>query len=418
MDKKRLLRGAVILLVLLCFLTYATAHERLKGTDTETASILSDTSGEIEEVVLQYSSSLAAEVIPTYKSFLRQIEPDTRIFIVCENAGQVKDIQTILEDWQIRNPQRIKIINAEREITVWARDRFVVKAAKDNLRKRIVVLPSLPRSEGQDRLNDKKVPEIIAKANGENIEARKSDLFFEGGNIVTSDKHLFTGYSTVIDHERDSDEEIISRLEQEFGKKVVVVGSPEESEPDEHIDMYLTPISDRVVLLGDPSLGTKILAEQRNKTVQFQEDLQSAYELLYREDQEDTDAEEILSSYTHVKKQLESMGFKVERIPIVHVDWDKVITYNNVLMETRKGKRIVYMPVYGIKELDTTARKKYESLGFEVRAVDVSKIYKHGGTLRCVTNVLSRRAVQKPEHGEGNEHSDSLQPQNQLQQLP
>jgi len=128
--------------------------------------------------------------------------------------------------------------------------------------------------------------------------------------------------------------------------------------------------------------------------------------------------DEVLRSYERVKKQLEAKGLKVERIPIVHDEYYCTITYNNVLMEVRDNKRIVYMPVYGIEKLDAIATKKYESLGFEVRPVDVSRIYKHGGTLRCITNVLARRSVENPNQKERDEHRDSVQSKEQLQQLP
>ncbi len=420
MRRLRLLQSITCFSVLLCFLTYAVAEGSEKNAANTSESILSDTSGEIEEVVLQYSSSLGVEILPTYKSFLKQIESDTVVYVVCENADQVRTFRIMLENWGILNSERFKVTNAGREITVWARDRFVVKSTKDNLRKRIVVLPNLPRSECNDRLNDKQVPVIIAEANGTSVEARESRLFFEGGNIVTSDKYLFTGYSTVMDPKLPSDDDVIRLLGDEFGRKVIVVGTLNTPEPNGHIDMYLTPISDKVVLLGDPTLAKNILVpeceEHEAEETQLVEE-ESSEEDYYLE-KESVPTEEVLRSYDLVKKQLERKGFKVERIPIVHDEHGCAITYNNVLMEARNGKRIVYMPVYGIEKLDAVATKKFQSLGFEVRPVDVSRIYRFGGTLRCVTNVLARRTVQNSKREERHEHLDSVQPEDRLRQLP
>jgi N-dimethylarginine dimethylaminohydrolase len=408
--KQRLLGVAASLAVLLCAAGWAGAQEIAKDSEEEAESLLSDTSGEIEEVVLQYSASLASEVIPTYRSFLQQLDENAVVHVVCESSVQVDAFRVMLDNWQIRNTARFKVVNANKEITVWARDRFVVKTAKDNMRRRIVVLPSLPQAECSDRVNDKEVPEIIAKSSGEEIETRQSFLFFEGGNLVTSDTHLFTGHLTLADPKLGSQEEALRRLEQEFGKKVIVIGSEKTPEPDYHIDMYLTPIDDKTVLLGDPALAEKMLAEKDSGAQEAPQDTQDSPERRSHE--------KLLESYAHAKRQLEEKGFKVERVPILHDEKGYTITYNNVLMEVRNGKRVVYMPAYGVKELDSAAAKKYESLGFEVRPVDVAEIYRFGGTLRCVTNVLARRDGKSSAREGTDEDRDSLQPQERLQQLP
>ena len=95
-------------------------------------------------------------------------------------------------------------------------------------------------------------------------------------------------------------------------------------------------------------------------------------------------------SYSRVEAQLIRSGYRVERIPIAYDSFGKVITYNNVLMETRRGRRIVDMPVYDIPHLDAMAASTYEALGFEVRPIQVSEVYPYDGSLRCMTNVLVR----------------------------
>jgi N-dimethylarginine dimethylaminohydrolase len=422
----RRLRFGVLAVVFAFLLILLPARDAAAEDDADAAAVLSDTTGKLDEVVLQYSSSLAAEVLPTYRSFLKQLCRTTVVHVVCETDAQVDAFRQMLEGWRIENMERFKLINADKQITVWARDRFVVKATKDNQRKRLVVLPCLPQSDGEDRLNDKQVPALIAKCTGEAIETRESSLFFEGGNIVTSDGFLFTGHSTLTDSRFSSDEDAIRQLEKEFGKKIVVIGSDEVREPEEHIDMYLTPIDDKTVLLGDPALGKSILAAaKRSKQLENEQPAQDDS----REQSAEPDPQgrvgpvpadngELDSLYASASKQLTKKGFKVERIPILLDEYGYTVTYNNVIMEVRRGKRIVYMPVYGLQELDAAAQKKYESLGFKVKPVDVSKIYRFGGTLRCVTNVLARGEKDAPEQEDSDEHSDNLQSERQLQRLP
>ena len=87
-------------------------------------------------------------------------------------------------------------------------------------------------------------------------------------------------------------------------------------------------------------------------------------------------------------------GYIVHRVPAV-VDplgnW--MITYNNVLMEQRNGRRIVYLPIYRVPRLDFEGISTYSRLGFEVRPIGVSKVYRWGGALRCMVNVTERRAT-------------------------
>ena len=67
------------------------------------------------------------------------------------------------------------------------------------------------------------------------------------------------------------------------------------------------------------------------------------------------------------------------------------LTYLNVILDDRAGKRVVYMPAYeGADELNAAAASAWEKLGFEVRRVDCTNTYKHFGSLRCLVNVLRR----------------------------
>jgi hypothetical protein len=67
------------------------------------------------------------------------------------------------------------------------------------------------------------------------------------------------------------------------------------------------------------------------------------------------------------------------------------LTYNNVLLETVGGRRIVYLPQYGWDALDRTGREIWGKLVDDVTPVSgfaVCAMY--GGSLRCCTKVLIR----------------------------
>ena len=230
------------------------------------------------------------------------------------------------------------------------------------------------------------------------MEMKRSRFFFEGGNIVVSDGYVITGYSTIDALKHMGESSAIRLLEREFGKKVIVVGSEDVTEPHEHVDMYLTPINDSLVLLADPTLAMDLLSEglARPATPSSDPDgtgVRDEYEIEENGTVDLFEADDLIASYWHVKCQLERKGLAVERLPIIHLGEECALTYNNVLMETRAGRRIVYMPVYAVGALDRAAAELYKSLGFEVRPVDVTRIYEYGGTIRCLTNILARKAT-------------------------
>ena len=356
-------------------------------------SLLSDTSGEIEEIVLQYSSLLSEEVLPTYRDLIGQLEQDTTIYIVCEEPSLAEKLGEIIEGWSIIDGDRIVISSIEKEITIWSRDRFFMKSGSSNGGMTTVLLPRIPENRDINRHNDKEVPVVLSLFYGKSMDIQQSALFFEGGNIVTNESRLFTSYSTLLMQGGKSEKEIIELLEKEFGKEVLIVGSMSVPEPLWHIDMYLTPISDSLVLLGEP------IIEKDGLSYGYEEGMLCGLEDTEALLAEYSSRDHIVSflnglklqSYANVESQLIQEGFRVERIPITYDENGNIITYNNVLMETRNNKRIVFMPVYGVPRLDEIATDKYEELGFEVRPIDVSGIYKYDGALRCMTNVLVRR---------------------------
>ena len=81
------------------------------------------------------------------------------------------------------------------------------------------------------------------------------------------------------------------------------------------------------------------------------------------------------------------------RIPIVPGrDGRTYVTYLNVLVDQRGGRRIVYLPTFrGMGALNAAAASVWRGLDYEVRPVDCTTTYEHFGSLRCLVNVLRRR---------------------------
>jgi hypothetical protein len=71
-----------------------------------------------------------------------------------------------------------------------------------------------------------------------------------------------------------------------------------------------------------------------------------------------------------------------------------MLTYNNVLVEQDAERLTVYLPRYGLAQLDAAAAAAWAKLGFATRPIEgltISAMY--GGALRCSVKVLERSGV-------------------------
>ena len=111
--------GVVLLVLNLLFApTLSDVSHAVLGFDLQSCSsdmpvdrgaVLSDTSGALAEIVLQFASQSADEVLPTYRSFLTQLEPDTVVYIVCECDEDLVSLRGRLEQWCVPELERIHL---------------------------------------------------------------------------------------------------------------------------------------------------------------------------------------------------------------------------------------------------------------------------------------------------------------------
>ena len=94
-----------------------------------------------------------------------------------------------------------------------------------------------------------------------------------------------------------------------------------------------------------------------------------------------------------VARTCREAGYSVLRMPVVPAaDGRTYWTYLNVVIDRRGAERIVYMPVYrGAEALNREAAGRWRAAGFRVRPVDCTATFRHGGSLRCLVNVLARK---------------------------
>ena len=101
-------------------------------------------------------------------------------------------------------------------------------------------------------------------------------------------------------------------------------------------------------------------------------------------------SDEMVNRFELAAREMAALGYRVVRIPNVPFDHKTYMAYSNGVFETRGGKRIAYMPVYGVPEMDRAAQQVYESLGWTVHTVRVKTVYPFHGTIGCLVNVVAR----------------------------
>jgi hypothetical protein len=138
--------------------------------------------------------------------------------------------------------------------------------------------------------------------------------------------------------------------------------------------MYMVPLDDATVAVGDIRAGLALLAHE---PAGAELDLD--------------DAELQARRFDRAAELIAARGFHVVRFPALVLDGGGAfVTYTNALFDRRGETRIVYLPTYGLPMLDRAAAQLYAAQGFEVHPIDVSSIYRLDGSLGCLVNVLAR----------------------------
>ncbi len=212
------------------------------------------------------------------------------------------------------------------------------------------------------------------------VTAQRSDLYFDGGDFAADSETVFMHPNVVLLNVQQTvatRAELSDRLAMLFGHRVVLF----EKAPDHHVAMYMMLVGRRTVLVGDPRQAERLLDESKEGRAV------AAYL-----PQGPDFTEPTLACFDAVAKQCQELGYEVVRIPLVPGrDGRTYITYVNAILDQRDGRRIVYMPTYGLADsLNGAAAKVWTELGYEVHPVDCTECARHFGTLHCLVNVLQR----------------------------
>ncbi len=391
------------------------------GEEPPQQTVLADLGGPIEQIVISASSARSSTLrnVELINEIVNRLPPRIKILILAAD----RDAFTL-----VSNPWRDRVSFADMperyRLTIWPQDPFVVLQGRDG--PRLLASPEFARAE------DTEMARLVATELA--LPLQYAELSFEGGNIVSDGDFVFIGANTIRHNALEQqvpETEIARRFERLLGKPVIVVGPL--PQPIGHIDMMLTPLGDKRLLLADPAWGARLAQqdltdnpaavtafEQRSMQDFFGHSAIGEVHLLDGSVLQppaimDTtplafsDSNGIAAAIDGLAESLERLGFEIERVPYLEpraapaeslARGESIpgqpgypqITYNNVLIENLENSARVYLPEYGWPALDRAAAKTWQDLGYEVVGVPgftTSAMY--GGALRCSVKVLARR---------------------------
>lgn len=342
---------------------------------------LCEYAGPIRRIVIHARAATLPAAAPSIRDLLHAFDPSTRIEIVCEGEATKAGLLARLKQWRLEQRPGLRLHAFPGAISQWARDRFIacVPAAWP-----VWLVPQIPASQAEpSRVSELDVPEAFAQVLP-GLEIRHCALALEGGNIIASRDRVFLGVRVIDENApAKTPKQTLEALARIFAGRSIIVGDERGRAPLAHLDLYMTLIGDTQAVLSSPALGGATLARAdeavRRETAKLLGDAPPDF------------SDERLAQFEEVAALLERRGLRITRLP--HADnrgGDFAITYANVIQEVRDGRRIVYMPLYGIPPLDAAAKERYEELGFTVRPIDVSGLCHLLGMVRCLANVVER----------------------------
>ena len=336
-----------------------------------------DSGGRIRSLLLHWSPDGGELVLPTYRDLLAALPDDVELQVAVERAEHFEDLRRRLGAAGASGLERLRPLVVGRPITIWSRDRFVT-AERDG--RTVLIVPAQTFTAAPTRANDWVVPWRLAARPRGRVAAASAPFAFDGGDFVADERRIF---ATAVLAGRNAGTRwadsaaLQAELSTRFGREPVLLGDRVAEVPNHHIGMFVTPLGDDTVAVGDPRAAAALVeaAEPGSALATLDADL----------------SPETTAKFVRVADELRAAGLRVVPIPLVPTERSYVfLSYNNVLLDDRPDGRHVLVPQYGFPELDAAGRTAWESLGLVVHPIDASGLYANGGALRCVAAVLRR----------------------------
>jgi len=313
---------------------------------------------------------------------VRAMPKDARALVVVSTPADVAICRRTLgpeaED------RRVEIVVVGQPLSPWARDRcvFVPRPAGPS-----AVVPPAASVRPAHR-GDLLVPGAVRR-HVPTLMVEEPGFVVPGGDLLVVGPRLLVGATTVRQNAGGIGPEarpFLDALAAVFERKVLVVGATVETLPHEHLDMYLTPLDDRTLALGDPRLALDVFQGPEGPRADVEIGELGLFTFRAQV--------EVAPAYDAIRAELEAAGYEVRRLPILHGRPQPktlhvpILTWNNVLLTREDGRRVALVPQHGPPAVDARAHELWRSWGFEARPIPLGANAAFGGAVRCMVNVL------------------------------
>ncbi|MDQ7827186.1 MAG: hypothetical protein RDV48_30610 [Candidatus Eremiobacteraeota bacterium] len=163
-----------------------------------TPVVFADCIGQITHLGIQVDGGVASdgnmgrEVFNTIKTLFRELEGDTKFTIVCDRDTDVKRIQSMMKEINLKDPERVSLLRAPYDITSWMRDNMVMEGVPDKPGKAIMI-DKVP-FQSHDHPN---LPKWIADNTPDVIYVKDNHLRTDGGDVVSDEHKAYVGYDSI-----------------------------------------------------------------------------------------------------------------------------------------------------------------------------------------------------------------------------
>jgi hypothetical protein len=336
--------------------------------------VAEDASAPLQRVAIHYAPSADRVALDVWKQ-LFAVLPD-RVEVEVEVTTQA-DFERFLRVVHPAHGERFHPVIVGAPITTWSRDRYAALVGDSGAG--AILAPPRIETPFVGRAGDARSPAAISKALY-GTEPHVANIVFEGGDLAATPHWLFADVNLAARNlgRADADRASVEReLRRRFAQQIVWLGDTVGDVPRHHIMMYMMPLDDHTIAVGDIRAGVALLAREPAIATMALDDVEVEAQ-----------------RFDRAAALLATRGFRVVRVPVlVLAGAGSYVTYTNALFDrAADGKRVVYMPTYSLPTLDQAALAFYEAQGFEVHPIDVTPIYRLNGSLGCLVNVLARRA--------------------------
>jgi hypothetical protein len=340
------------------------------GAAEVTGQLMTASDGQIATLGIQFHREGKEVFLPVFRQMLAGVAPGTLIEVVVADEVDERILKRHVAAWFGDDAPLLHFSHTGVPITSWMRDRLAVIETQQGVR---LLAPSKPMIGSTARIHDWKVPWTLAEAMG--TEVRLSELRFDGGDLIADRRRAYVVPEMMRRNPDRSPAGVVLVLEKELGRPVMALQEPA---PAHHIGMFLTPLGDGRVAVGDPDLAMAAWCPEG----ECPESVAGA-----RIDTSDA----ALEPFRSVSRQLIAAGIDVVPIPVLPgTDAFTFVSYNNVVIERRSDGLHVILPVYGDEVLDAAGVAAWKALGATVHPVDVAGVFQMGGSVRCLSAPLTR----------------------------